>query len=271
MNSGGGALQASIRNPLGYGEVTRVSLGSNTAEGQECSLITTIPHIRIPDMITPILEPFQPIQRAIFGSNKNNMNNNDGEHSHIERGILQLSLKKTEENPSHFVSFKSLLHTIGAEYASEQKTHTISTELTMRSELPLPYKTTPQLSLFGNLPQKVLPLGLFTPKNEKNVMSGYIPHAKTASQEILSNMNSSSKTSIQYTYLKDNRTPSNPILGSYLKSSIELALPTGVQSAQFLRTDLTAQTNLKVPLFHYDTGMIASFSGTLGGTNSIIC
>ena len=248
--------------------MTRISIGSNTSEGQECSLITTIPHIKMPNILRPLLNPiFNKIERAISGPkfkdcvDPRNMKRSEDE-CNANRGVLQLILKKTEENPSHFVSYKSLLHTMGTEYTSQHGTHTISTELTLRDELLQPYQHTPQSFLLGSISNKVIPQGLFTPRVDKLVL---IPHAKSASQEILSNINSSSKTSIQYTFLKDDRTSYNPVLGSYLKSSLELAVPSGVQSAQYLRTDLTAQTTFKVqPFQSTDSGMIASFSGTLG-------
>ena len=243
-------------------------MGSNTSEGQECSLITTIPHVRMPNVLRPLLNPiFNKIERAISGPKLNeivdsrNMKANEDERNE-NRGVLQLILKKTEENPSHFVSYKSLLHTMGTEYSSQHGTHTISTELTLRDELLQPYQHTSQSFLLGSISNRVLPQGLFAPQMDKVAL---IPHAKSASHEILSNLNSSSKTSVQYTFLKDDRTSSNPMLGSYIRSSLELAVPSGVQSAQYLRTDLTAQTTFKVQPFRFpDSGMIASFSGSLG-------
>ena len=265
-------MQASIRNPLGYGEITRISLGSNTSDGKECSLITTIPHIKIPNIIKPLLNPLyrmikknDKIDKSKISAKNSFVNLNEAENTDediVDKGILQLIMKKTEENQSHFMSYKSILHTIGTEYKSQYGTHTINTELTQRDELPVPYQSTPHNFLLGNIPQKVLSNNFFTPPILK---ARLVPHAKSASQEILSNINSSSKTSIQYTFLKDDRTTNNPVLGSYIQSSIELAVPSGVQSAQYLRTDLTAQTNFKVqPFQSCDSGMVASFSGTLG-------
>ena len=232
----------------------------------------------MPNLISPILKPFH---NAIFKSkltrttdkiseNKNEIENeNENENENLDRGTLQLNLKKSEENPSKFLSYKSLLQTIGAEYTSQYGSHTINTEITLRDEIPLPYESNQNSFLLQNLPQKVLPTALFSLKknnfDEKKVKSGFIPHAKSGSQEVLSNLNSSSKVSVQYTYLKDNRTQINPVLGSYIKSSIELAVPCGVQSAQYVRTDILTQTNIKIPTFRTsDSGMVASFSGSIG-------
>ena len=89
--------------------MTRISIGSNTSEGQECSLITTIPHVRMPNVLRPLLNPiFNKIERAISGpklkdsvdSRNLKANEDEGNENH---GVLKLILKNTEENPSHFV------------------------------------------------------------------------------------------------------------------------------------------------------------------------
>jgi hypothetical protein len=263
VNSGGGALQAALRNPFGYGEITKISLGSNTSEGQECSMISTIPNIVLPNVSPGIKAVFRPVHDAFFGLKNDNMGKSD-ETNRIDRGSLQLMMKKSEQNAASFISFKSLIHTVGAEYTSEKGAHTVSSELTLRDEIPVPYQLAPPTFLLQNLQKK------FTIKPHSGSLSdskkvGLIPHAKTASQETMSNINSSSKASIQYTYLQDYRTRSNPVLGSYLKSSVEIAVPSGVQSAQYVRTEMTVQNSVRVlPFRNVDTGMIASFSGTLG-------
>lgn len=266
MNSGGGALQAALRNPFGYGEITKISLGSNTSEGQECSLISTIPNIILPSISPGIKAVFHPVHDALFGSKNDRMKNigKSDETSRTDRGSLQLIMKKSEQNASNFISFKSLISTVGAEYTSEEGTHTISTELTLRDELPIPYQIAPPTFLLQNL-QKNLTLRPYSGSLLDSKKVGLIPHAKTASRETMSNINSSSKASIQYSYLQDYRTKSNPVLGSYLKSSLEIAFPSGVQSAQYVRTEMTVQNSMKVlPFRGIDTGMIASFSGSLG-------
>ena len=151
---------------------------------------------------------------------------------------------------------------MGTEYSKQHGTHTISTELTVRDELFQPYQHTSQSFLLGSISNKILPQGLFAPQMDKLAL---IPHAKSASHKISSKINSSSKNSVQYTYLKDGRTGSNSVLGSYVRFSLELAVPSSVRSAQYLRTDLTVQTTFKVQFFRFpDSGMIASFSGSLG-------
>lgn len=263
MNSGGGALQAALRNPFGYGEITKISLGSNTSEGQECSVISTIPNIVLPNVSPGIKAIFRPVHDAFFGLKSDNTGKSD-ETNRIDRGSLQLTMKKSEQNAASFISFKSLIQTVGVEYASERGTHTVSTELTLRDEIPVPYQLAPPTFLLQNLQKKFIarPNSVSLSDSKK---VGLIPHAKTASQETMSNINSSSKASIQYTYMQDYRSRSNPVLGSYLKSSVELAVPSGVQSAQYVRTEITVQNSVKVlPFRSIDTGMIASFSGTLG-------
>ena len=95
---------------------------------------------------------------------------------------------------------------MGTEYSKQHGTHTISTELTVRDELFQPYQHTSQSFLLGSISNKILPQGLFAPQMDKLAL---IPHAKSASHEISSKRNSSSKNSVQYTYLKDGRTGSN--------------------------------------------------------------
>ena len=89
--------------------MTRISMGSNTSEGQECSLITTIPHVRMPNVLRPLLNPiFNKIERVTSGPkmknniDSRNMNANKDERNE-NRGVSQLILENTEENPSHFV------------------------------------------------------------------------------------------------------------------------------------------------------------------------
>ena len=186
------------------------------------------------------------------------------EPSNTQRGTLQISFKKSEENASHFVSFKSLLHTIGAEFISDDGVHSISTEVTVRDELPMSHKFHPQSNILRDFRKTLFSANSIA---IKDVPSVSYPHAKTASKETLSSLSSSSKTALQYTYLKDCRNISNPILGSYLKSSVEVAIPSGVQSAQYIRTDIMMQNNFRViPFDGIDTGMTASYSGSIGKT-----
>ena len=87
----------------------RISIGSNTSEGQEFSLITTIPHVRMPNVLRPLLNPiFNKIERVTSGPKmKNNIDSRNMNANKDERnenhGVLKLILKNTEENPSHFV------------------------------------------------------------------------------------------------------------------------------------------------------------------------
>jgi hypothetical protein len=262
VNSGGGALQASLRNPLGYGEVCKLSLGSNTSEGQECSLVTMVPHFSFPN---PNATLIRPIFHSIFGSKSLSADGKMAESvksDSTQRGTLQFSFKKSEENNSHFVSFKSLLHTIGTEFTSDNGVHSISTEITVRDELPISHRFQPQSNILRDFQKNLFSKN---PIAVREVPCVYNAHAKTASKETLSNLSSSSKTALQYTYLKDCRNTSNPILGSYLKSSIEVALPSGSQSAQYVRTDVMMQNNFRViPFEGIDTGMTASYSGSIG-------
>lgn len=260
VNSGGGALQASLRNPLGYGEVCKLSLGSNTSEGQECSLVTMVPHVSFPN---PNATLIRPIFHSIFGSKSTDGKRAESVKSDsTQRGTMQFSFKKSEENNSHFVSFKSLLHTVGTEFTSDNGVHSISTEITVRDELPISHRFQPQSNILRDFQKNLFSKN---PIAVKEVPCVYNAHAKTASKETLSNLSSSSKTALQYTYLKDCRNTSNPILGSYLKSSIEVALPSGSQSAQYVRTDVMMQNNFRViPFEGIDTGMTASYSGSIG-------
>lgn len=229
-------------------------------------MISTIPNIVLPNISPGIKAVFRPVHDAFFGSKNDNIGKGS-EADRIDRGSLQLIMKKSEQNAASFVSFKSLIHTIGAEYASEKGTHTLSTELTLRDEIPVPYQLAPPTFLLQNL-QKKFTIKPHSGSLSENKKVGLIPHAKTASLETMSIINSSSKASVQYTYLQDFRTRSNPILGSYLKSSVELAVPSGVQSAQYVRTEMTVQNSVKVlPFRSVDTGMTASFTGTLGKCN----
>ena len=252
VNSGGGALQASLRNPLGFGEVTKISVGSNTSEGQECSMITSIPwYIRYRTASSS--------SSSALNSMKVTGNKDNQGIYYVDRGNLQLTMKKTEENSSHFTSFKSSLQTIGCHYVNQEGSHSISTELCLRDEIPISHQSAAK-PLLHSLHRRILHQEAIPMK----VSSTSIPHAKSASKETLSSINSSSKASIQYTFLKDFRNRFNPVLGSYVKSSVEVAIPSGVQSAQYVRTDICIQNNVKVPsLRGLDSGMIASFSGSL--------
>lgn len=275
VSTGNSTLQGSLRNPLGYGEITRLSLGTNTSGGQEYSLITAIPHIRLPNILPKIFIVVQPTYKALtelFSSNSSiskdtpiisDIASKTNVQPVQDRGILELKIKKSEENSSHFVSYKSSLHSIGTEYSSQHGTHRISTELTLRDELPVPYHFTPISSALPlNLARKLIPSGLL-PRNKK---TEYVPHAFSTSQEVLACLNSSSKSAIKYTFTKDLKRQSDfNFLDSYMQSSIELAVPTGVKSASYVRTDLTAQSNNKISCFLFSgIGMIASFSGSLG-------
>ena len=253
VNSGGGALQASLRNPLGFGEITKISVGSNTSEGQECSLITSIP------WYTRYRSTTSSSSLTSNLTEKNGLKDTK-EIYKIDRGNLQLSMKKTEENSSHFTSFKSLLHTMGCNYTNQEGSHSVSSELTLRDEIPTSHQSAPK-PLLQSLHSRILHKEAIPMK----VKTTSISHAKSASKETLSNINSSSKASIQYTFMKDYRNRLNPILGSYVKSSVEVAIPSGVQSAQYVRTDINFQNNVKImSLRGADSGMIASFSGSLG-------
>ena len=244
-----------MRNPLGYGEICKLSLGSNTSEGQECSLLTTIPNIAIPRI--SFLSNF-----ALKSTTTDRKLAENAEFDNTQCGTLQISFKKSEENASHFVSFKSLLHTISTEFTTDDGVHSISTEVTVRDELPISHKLHLQSNILGDFRKNLF---FQNSVSSKEVPFMFHPHAKTASKETLSNMSSSSKTALQYTYLKDCRNTSNPILGSYLKSSVEVALPSGSQSAQYVRTDVMMQNNFRViPFEGVDTGMTASYSGSIG-------
>lgn len=256
VNSGGGALQAALRNPLGFGEITKISVGSNTSEGQECSLITSLPwYTRYRRTSSSSSSASIPIAK--------NSPKDTWKAYNIDRGNLQLSMKKTEENSSHFTSFKSLLHTMGCQYTNQEGSHSFSSELTLRDEIPTSHQSAPT-PLLQSLHSRIL----HKEANPIKVKATSISHAKSASEETLSNINSSSKASIQYIFTKDHRNRTNPILGSYVKSSFEVAIPSGVQSAQYVRTDINFQNNVKIlSLKGADSGMIASFSGSLGTTS----
>jgi hypothetical protein len=271
--TGNGSLNLSLRNALGYGEVTKLSADQNTSGGQEYSLITSIPHIKlfhIGSFFENIITPFmQPIKSAIFGSlstskisSNCNLNKSDITSSldvksklintdslnipeRVDQGLVQLIFKKSEETSlSHFLSYKSSIQTIGAEYSSQYGTHKINSEFTIRDELPLSHQT-PQsmLSLPLSIPQQILPTG-FLLSNLSNSNNNFLPHphSKKTSQEILSSIDSSSKTAVKYTLTRDSRDKnSDSVFGSYFQSSLELAVPTGVKCASYIRTDLTAQ------------------------------
>lgn len=300
--TGNGSLNLSLRNALGYGEVTRLSANQNTSGGQEYSLITSIPHIKVPyigSLFRNILMPIvQPINNAILGSHftfktspdsikssldvksttaNDNYLNMRNSLEHVDLGLVQLIFKKSEENNlSHFLSYKSSIQTIGAEYSSQYGTHKINSEFTIRDEIPLSHQPSQSvLSLPLSTPQQILPSG-FLLSNLSNSKNNFLPHphSKKASQEILSSIDSSSKTAVKYTLTKDSRdTNSNSIFGSYFQSSLELAVPTGVKCASYIRTDLTAQINIKMGEFPSScgNGMVGSISGSLGINNLYLC
>ena len=199
-------IQGALRNSLGYGEITKLAVGRSTTGGREFILDCTIPNF-----ITLSIPSWYPA--ATKRSTEENVVDNISTPF-----ALYVAAKKIEENPSYFVSYRQIAHSLSGEMSSRDGAHKLSAELAVRDEIP----TVQQ--------------------------SGSSIHG--ASAGVLGLINSSAKSAIKYVFTHDNRdVPASPSSGSYFQSTVELATPPfgpNDGSAQFIRTDVSGQTHVQV-------------------------
>ena len=198
-------IQGALRNSLGHGETTKLSVGRSTTGGREFILDCTIPNF-----ITLSVPSWYP------GSTKRS-NAVDVEDNNSTPFALYVGAKKIEENPSYFVSYRQIAHSLTGEMSSRDGAHKLSVELAVRDEIP-------------------------------TVQSGAMVHG--ASAGVLGLINSSAKSAIKYVFTHDNRdVRASPTSGSFFQSTVELASPPfgpNDGSAQFIRTDVSGQTHVQV-------------------------
>ena len=217
----GGQLQGALRNPLGYGEVAKLSVGRSTTGGREFILDLTVPNV----IILP--KPSWYLGHSIAPTNRysHNQPTTTPTTSH-EPYELYVGAKKIEENSSYFVSFRQVTHSLLGELSSRTGAHKLSAELAVRDEIPTVYE------------RQANPDG--------SGASG------SASEGLLSLVNSSAKSSLKYVFTHDSRdTPASPTQGTFLQSTVELAAPPyGWRmydgSARYVRTEVVGQWHAPV-------------------------
>ena len=101
-NNIGCEVQGALRNPLGYGESLRLTLGQSSTGSKDTLVIANIPNVSDYRLNT------------------------------------QLIVQSKEENNSYFLSFKQKLQSIMADFETKDKAHKFVCELAIRDEIPLP-------------------------------------------------------------------------------------------------------------------------------------
>ena len=198
-------IQGALRNSLGHGETTKLAIGRSTTGGREFILDCTVPNF-----ITLSVPSWYPALTKRL--NAENVDDNISTPF-----ALYVGAKKIEENPSYFVSYRQIAHSLTGEMSSRDGAHKLSVELAVRDEIP-------------------------------TVQSGTMIHG--ASAGVLGLINSSAKSAIKYVFTHDNRdVRASPSSGSFFQSTVELATPPfgpNDGSAQFIRTDVSGQTHVQV-------------------------
>lgn len=237
-NEVGCEVVGALRNPLGYGDMYKLSYSTNSSGGlKEYQLSSHFPHFYASTV----------------------------ESSHNSKN-LDITLRSAEDDNSYFLKYKqnvkSLVaditsaisftnsHKYGILNAHPTSDHKYQVEMTARDEIPTSY-----------LGSSVLSTSVV---NVRNASNGNNHVFKYPNAKVLSQLFPSTKLSLKHVYtVVDTRdSVSKPSKGSFLQSNFEFATPLG--TAQYLKTELLTQYHQSFGPSLYGQRPVLSVSGSLG-------
>jgi len=139
-------IQGALRNPLGHGEVIKMSVGRSTAGGKEHVLDCTVPNfLRLPRPAAVVGKDEETETEVGRPAPRTTSTFIRGAAAAVpsEPFELYLGAKKIEENAAYFVSHRQLTHALSAELVSRDGAHKLSAELAVRDEVPVSPTTAP--------------------------------------------------------------------------------------------------------------------------------
>ena len=263
-NEVGCEIVGALRNPLGTGDMHKVSYSTNSSGGsREYQISSHFPHAL-----------------ALTSDNSYYSKN------------LDITLKSSEDDNSYFLKYKQKLSSLiidvtpglsftkthqrgrgrGLFSAHPSSQHNYQVELTSRDEIPAYGQTLSNLSnptsssLMNesnntqaegiNIDDAILPNSVNNNVNRTRIT---YPNAT-----VLSQLLPSTKLSLKhiYTVIDTRDCVNTPTTGTFLQSSVEFATPVG--TAQFLKTDLQTQHHRSFGPSLFGQRPVLSLSGSLG-------
>ena len=190
-----------MRNLTGYGDISKVSYGTNSAGSKDSQISLSLPSVT----------------------------------SHLHSVDLTARIFE-DSSQALYSSFSKNAASIALTASSLDKRHKFVLQSAIRDEVPVGAMT-PSINTNGNSSE---PSNVYGNSSYFGLLQGVLTPSKQSSPSTLCLLSPSSKTSLSYVHTQDSRDcSSHPTVGSLFSSLIEMAVPPG--TAQYLRTELMAE------------------------------
>ena len=208
----GASIQGQRRNLTGFGDLLKLSYGTNSAGSKDTHLTYTLPSV------TRKLHSLDFITR-IYDDN----------------------------SLSTFSSFHKNALSMAASLSTVDRRHKLTLQSVIRDEVPVP-SSFESSNVASSTPSNILSNVNANSSNQSALSNpsffGLLQSINTVhkhtSPAVLALLSPSTKTSLTYSHTKDSRdSSSHPTKGSLFSSSVELAVPPG--SAQYVRADISLE------------------------------